>query len=176
MSKISKLISKILRHEPELVGLALGAGGWVPLVDLIQGMKRMGVQVTPAEIATIVATNDKRRFTLSTDGRRIRAAQGHSVLVDLQLQPSTPPDELFHGTASANLDAIFDTGINPGRRMHVHLSTDRGTAIAVGQRHGAPIVLHIDTRAMHDDGHVFWVADNGVWLTLAVPPKFIGFA
>jgi len=175
MSKESKFLSRILRHEPELVGLTLGTGGWVLVDNLLRGMKRAGHRIKRDELELIVAENDKRRFTLSEDGQRIRAAQGHSVAIELDLPAATPPDELFHGTAAASLDAIWADGLKPGRRQHVHLSSDPETATRVGQRHGRPVVLKIATGKMHADGHTFWQADNGVWLTDHVAPAYLGF-
>lgn len=175
MSRDSKFLSRVLRHEPELVGLSLGPGGWVRVDDLLRGMKRAGHRITRDDLGHIVAENDKRRFTLSEDGRRIRAAQGHSVAVDLDLPAIAPPGDLFHGTASANLDAIWAEGINPGRRQHVHLSGDPETATRVGQRHGKSVVLRIASGKMYEDGHQFWQADNGVWLTEHVAPQYLGF-
>ena len=175
MSKESKFLSRILRHEPNLIGLTLGLGGWVQVNDLLRGMKRAGHRITPDTLRQIVSDNDKQRFTLSEDGRRIRAAQGHSVPVDLDLAAVEPPATLFHGTARANLDAIFAGGLNPGRRQHVHLSLDEDTAVKVGTRHGKPVVLRVDTAAMYADGLTFWQADNGVWLTATVPPDYLRF-
>ena len=175
MSKQSKFLSRILRHEPDVVGLTLATGGWVHVDDLLRGMKKAGHRLTLDELRQIVAENDKQRFTLSKDGRRIRAAQGHSIAVDLRLDPTKPPPILFHGTESANLDAIFASGLTPGRRQHVHLSSDQDTAVTVGARHGRPIVLRIDTGVMHADGFIFWRADSGVWLTPTVPPRYLGF-
>ncbi|EIE48598.1 phosphate acetyltransferase, partial [Citreicella sp. 357] len=164
MSKESKFLSRVLRHEPDLIGLTLGTGGWVQVDELLRGMKRAGHRLSPDALRQIVTDNDKQRFTLSEDGRRIRAAQGHSVTVDLDLTPIKPPATLFHGTARDNLDAIFASGLNPGRRQHVHLSPDEETAVKVGTRHGRPVVLRVNTAAMHANGLLFWRADNGVWL------------
>ncbi|TDE35444.1 RNA 2'-phosphotransferase [Antarcticimicrobium sediminis] len=175
MSKESKFLSRVLRHEPDLIGLTLGPGGWVQVDELLRGMKRAGHRLSPDALRQIVTDNDKQRFTLSDDGRRIRAAQGHSIAVDLDLTPIEPPATLFHGTARDNLDAIFASGLNPGRRQHVHLSPDEETAVKVGSRHGRPVVLRVNTAAMHVNGLLFWRADNGVWLTAAVPPEYLGF-
>lgn len=175
MSKESRFLSRVLRHEPELIGMALGRGGWVQVDDLLRRMKRAGHPLTADALSQIVAENDKQRFTLSEDGHRIRAAQGHSVTVDLELEAMEPPATLFHGTARANLDAIFANGLNPGRRQHVHLSPDEETATKVGTRHGRPVVLRVNTAAMYADGLTFWKADNGVWLTESVPPEYLGF-
>ncbi len=175
MSRTSKLLSRVLRHTPEDAGLTLGPGGWVEVDALLRGLKRAGHALTRPELESIVAENDKSRFTLSQDGQRIRAAQGHSVPVDLELTPVPPPPTLFHGTARASLDAIFAQGLNPGRRQHVHLSADAVTAERVGARHGKPVVLTVHAHAMHADGHTFWHADNGVWLTTQVPARYLGF-
>ena len=131
--------------------------------------------LTKERLLKIVETNDKQRFTLSTDGLQIRAAQGHSVEVDLGLSPLVPPDVLYHGTATQNLDAIFEGGLTPGRRRQVHLSTDAETATRVGRRHGKPTVLRIDAARMHADGYVFTRSDNDVWLTDVVPAAYLGF-
>lgn len=175
MSRESKFLSRVLRHQPELVDLELGPGGWVRVDDLLRGMKKAGHRMRLEDLQNIVAENDKKRFTLSDDGRRIRAAQGHSVRVDLDLPPLQPPSTLYHGTARANLDAIFATGLKPGQRQHVHLSPDHSTAIKVGRRHGKPVVLQIASGRMHSEGLVFWRADNDVWLTDYVEPQYIGF-
>lgn len=176
MSRDSKFLSRILRHEPELIGLTLASGGWVQVEDLLRGMKRAGHGLSRGELDRIVAGNDKRRFTLSEDGRRIRAAQGHSVAVDLGLPQAVPPTQLYHGTASANLDAIWDQGLRPGQRRHVHLSPDMDTAMKVGRRHGRAVVLTVAAERMHAEGQVFWRSDNGVWLTDHVAPAYLGFA
>lgn len=176
MSKESKFLSRVLRHQPEIVGLSLGRGGWLQVEELLRGMKRAGHPLKRESLSRVVAEDDKGRFTLSKDGRRIRAAQGHSVEVDLELPEMAPPDVLYHGTASANLDSIWNDGLHPGRRRHVHLSPDIETAVKVGTRHGRPIVLIVATGRMSADGIPFWRADNGVWLTNAVAPKYLSFA
>lgn len=175
MSRTSKFLSRILRHEPEEIGLSLRPGGWVPINELLRALKRAGHPLTRAELEALVASNDKQRFTISEDGRRIRAAQGHSIAVELGLPAATPSAVLYHGTASANLDAIFAEGIQPGRRQFVHLSPDTDTAQLVGRRHGRAVVLRIDAAAMHADGHEFFRADNGVWLTAIVPSSYLSF-
>lgn len=173
MSETSKLLSRILRHAPGDVGLTLEPGGWVRLDDLVAGLQRAGHDVDRETILRVAAESDKRRFIVTEDGHRIRAAQGHSVEVDLGLIPSIPPAVLFHGTARTSLDAILIEGLKPGRRQHVHLSQDRETAWKVGQRHGRPVVLRVDAASLHQDGHPFWMADNGVWLTDPVPPAYL---
>ncbi|WP_187428232.1 putative RNA 2'-phosphotransferase [Roseobacter fucihabitans] len=175
MSSDSKFLSRILRHEPELIDVRIDRRGWVQVDELLLKLKKAGRGLTKAQLLKIIETNDKRRFTLSPDGRRLRAAQGHSIDVDLDLSPVTPPDTLYHGTASQSLDAIFETGLNPGRRHQVHLSPDPETAMRVGQRHGKPTVLRVGAAAMHAAGHAFYRTDNGVWLTDSVPPPYLGF-
>ncbi len=175
MSKQSKFLSLVLRHKPEEAGLTLDPQGWVNIDTLLRGLKRAGRAMSRDELEALVADSDKKRFTISEDGKRIRAAQGHSVAVDLGLAPVTPPEHLYHGTASANLDAIFREGLKPGKRQKVHLSPDPETAERVGQRHGKPTVLRVETGRMATDGHLFWRADNGVWLTDHVPKDYLAF-
>jgi putative RNA 2'-phosphotransferase len=176
MSKeISKFLSYVLRHAPDSIGLSLDANGWAEVEELLAKANKAGKRLDVATLRAVVADSDKQRFTLSEDNRRIRAAQGHSIAVDLALQPSQPPPRLYHGTATRNLDAILAEGLQPGRRQQVHLSLDAETARKVGQRHGKPTVLTVDAAAMHADGHRFFRADNGVWLTDSVPAQYLGF-
>lgn len=175
MSRESKFLSLVLRHKPEEIGLQLDKHGWVRVDDLLRKLKKANRKLSRDELTQLVESNDKKRFTLSDDGQRIRAAQGHSVDVDLGLEPQRPPDELYHGTASANLDAIFSDGLNPGRRKQVHLSLDPDTAERVGQRHGKPVVLRVEAQRMFEDGFDFFRSDNGVWLTDKVPATYLGF-
>jgi putative RNA 2'-phosphotransferase len=177
MSKeISKFLSYVLRHAPESIGLSLDANGWADVRELLTRARKAGRHIELATLQEVVSTNDKQRFTLSEDGLRIRAAQGHSITIDLALVPSEPPPLLYHGTARRNLDAIFAEGLKPGRRQQVHLSLDPETARKVGQRHGKPTVLTVDAAAMHRDGHALFRADNGVWLTDGVPPRYLSCA
>lgn len=173
--RTSKFLSKVLRHAPGSVGLRLDDAGWVDVDDLLAAAAGAGVALDRATLERVVAENDKQRFALSPDGRRIRASQGHSVPVELGLEPRTPPDLLFHGTADRNLPSIRAQGLVPGRRTHVHLSADAETAARVGQRHGRPVVLRVNAGEMHRAGHPFYLSENGVWLTAAVPPEHIGF-
>jgi putative RNA 2'-phosphotransferase len=174
-TEISKLLSHVLRHAPERLGIVLDEGGWTSVDVLITEARKHGVKVDRDTLEAVVANNNKKRFTLSEDGTLIRAAQGHSVAIDLALTPSEPPAHLFHGTARDNLDSIFASGLKPGTRRHVHLSLDEDTAVKVGSRHGKPVVLKVDAAAMHRDGDKFLRADNGVWLTDAVPVAPIVF-
>jgi putative RNA 2'-phosphotransferase len=169
----SKFLSLVLRHQPDQIGLELDAAGWASVDELISRAGRAGVVLTEELIREIVATNDKKRFVLSGDGSRIRANQGHSIEVDLGLQPIEPPEILFHGTAARNLESIRATGLDRRSRQHVHLSPDEATATKVGQRHGKPVVLRIRAGEMHRAGHAFYLSANGVWLTGSVPPEFI---
>ncbi|MPQ96020.1 RNA 2'-phosphotransferase [Thioclava sp. JE_KL1] len=173
MSRESKFLARILRHKPEDIGVTLDAEGWVRIDLLLRAMKKAGRGMTRAQLEDLVETNDKRRFTIQRD--KIRAAQGHSIPVDLGQQPLLPPELLYHGTASQSLDAIFASGLLPGGRRHVHLSGDPSTAACVGKRHGKPTVLQVEAGRMHRDGYVFCRADNGVWLTDHVPPEYLGF-
>lgn len=169
----SKFLSLVLRHAPERIGIMLDANGWVPISNLLQKLEAAGQSLNRDELQSLVDTNNKKRFTISDDGLRIRAAQGHSIKVDLAVSASIPPKILFHGTASKNLDSIFLKGLLAGNRQQVHLSIDQDTAIRVGQRHGIPTVLIVDTVQMQRDGHQFFQADNGVWLTDHVPANYL---
>ncbi|MFG2868103.1 RNA 2'-phosphotransferase [Streptomyces sp. NPDC048338] len=171
--KVSKYLSKHLRHQPERIGLVLDANGWTEVDALLRAAASHGFPITRAELDHVVATNDKRRFAV--EGTRIRASQGHTVEVDLDLPPAEPPAYLYHGTVGSGLAAIRAEGLRPMARHHVHLSPDRETATRVGARRGRPVVLSVDAGAMHRAGHVFHVSANGVWLTDAVPPEFIRF-
>lgn len=169
MVKLSKRMSKALRHQPERVGLSLDPAGWVPLADLLDALR-----VSEDDVREVVDRNDKKRFTI--DGDRIRANQGHSVEVDLGLPTATPPDTLFHGTVAAHLDDIMRDGLRPMSRHDVHLSPDRETARRVGARRGRPLILTVDAKAMHADGHEFRLSANGVWLTQHVPAQYLAQA
>ena len=171
----SKLLSLILRHDPGKAGLTLGPGGWVAIDALIGGLAQLGQPMSRAELDQLVADSDKKRFAISDDGIRIRAAQGHSVPSTLDLTATTPPEQLYHGTATRFLPAIHTAGLRPMSRQHVHLSSDEETATAVGQRHGKPVVLRVQAGQMATDGHEFFHADNGVWLTAQVPPTYLIF-
>lgn len=173
---ISKFMSLVLRHAPDTIGITLDAQGWVDVDELLERSAGHGQAFTREELDTVVSTSDKQRFAFSADGCRIRANQGHSIAaVDLGLAPAEPPPVLYHGTADRFLASIAAEGLRPGSRNHVHLSPDPVTGTTVGKRHGRPVVLVIDTAAMHSAGYPFFVSDNGVWLTAAVPPAFITF-
>lgn len=169
--KVSKYLSKHLRHQPERIGITLDASGWVPIDELMRACAENGFPVTRAELDHVVAANDKQRFAV--DGDRIRANQGHTVTVDLGLPPAEPPPYLYHGTVGRVLDVIRTEGLRPMARHHVHLSPDRETATRVGARRGVPVILSVDAGAMHQAGHIFHVSTNGVWLTDSVPPQFL---
>jgi putative RNA 2'-phosphotransferase len=171
--KISKYLSKHLRHSPDALGLTLAPGGWVAVDDLLAACARRNFSLTRAELDEVVARNDKQRFAFDTTGTRIRANQGHSAAVDLQLEPVEPPDVLYHGTGQSAVDAILATGLSKMRRHHVHLSGDVETARKVGARHGVPVVFVVDCSAMRRAGHTFFRAANGVWLVDHVPPEYL---
>lgn len=173
--KISKSLSYVLRHRPDTIGIELDAAGWVDVEDLLAALARAGRKVSRDQLDEVVTTNDKQRFEFDADGQRIRARQGHSVQVDLGYPPSEPPELLYHGTADRNLASVRATGLSRAKRHAVHLSTEPKTAVAVGTRHGKPVVLTIRAGDMHRAGHVFARTGNDVWLTDAVPPDHIGF-
>ncbi|WP_332107388.1 RNA 2'-phosphotransferase [Variovorax sp. RA8] len=169
----SRELARVLRHKPALWGVRLDREGWCRVGDLLAGAAGHGQDLTADELLEIVETNDKRRFTVSADGLRIRAAQGHSVEVDLKLRTAVPPPVLYHGTVRKNLPAILRDGLRPMSRHAVHLSATKEAASAVGARRGTPVILVVDTYAMNKDGHQFQQSENAVWLTAAVPPRYL---
>ncbi|MCL2714438.1 MAG: RNA 2'-phosphotransferase [Alphaproteobacteria bacterium] len=171
--RLSKFLSLVLRHQPETIGLTLDPAGWVGVEELIAKAGAAGKRFDRDQLLEVVATSEKKRFTLSDDGCRIRAAQGHSVRVELGLAAREPPLVLFHGTATRFVAAILEEGLKPQGRQQVHLSADEATAVRVGQRHGKPHIFRVDSAAMYARGLQFFQADNGVWLTDAVPPEFL---
>lgn len=173
MSANSKFLSFILRHKPEAVGIDLDRNGWAVIDQLLAGMKSAGREMSRDELLGIVESSEKNRFTISEDGSRIRAAQGHSIEIDLGLHPTRPPNRLYHGTSIAHLESILDDGLLPKGRQKVHLSADPITAEQVGRRHGKPVVLIVDAEDMHSTGHEFFCAENGVWLADDVPAKYL---
>ena len=173
--RTSKFLSLILRHEPQQVGITLDEAGWVGVQELLEAVDRHGVKLTLDELKYVVDTNTKKRFAFSEDGQRIRASQGHSVEVDLQYSPQTPPEILYHGTATRFLDSIRKDGLKSMARHDVHLSAETKMTIQVGGRHGKPVLLTIRAGDMHRAGHVFKCSANGVWLVSQVPPEFIEF-
>jgi putative RNA 2'-phosphotransferase len=171
--KISKRMSFWLRHQPEDAGLTLTRDGWADVDQLLTAFSQTGVDCSRDQLESVVSTNDKKRFEFSNDGVMIRARQGHSVEIDLGLEVKTPPDLLYHGTATRFLPSILEEGLNPMKRHHVHLSADASTAINVGSRHGKPVVLIISANTMYQESHEFYQTENGVWLTAYVSPKFL---
>lgn len=172
-TRLSKFLSLVLRHRPDRIGLALDPQGWCAVDELIERSRKAGHDFDRQQLTALVAANDKQRFTLSADGSRIRAAQGHSMPVELGLTPQLPPMTLYHGTATRFLPAILREGLKPRSRRHVHLSADPAVAVQVGQRHGKPLVLAVAAGRMHAAGALFWCADNGVWLCDAVAPAYL---
>jgi putative RNA 2'-phosphotransferase len=171
----SKFLSFLLRHKPEAIGLSLDANGWADVDELIRLANRSGRHMTRELLERVVAEDDKKRYALSADGRKIRANQGHSVDVDLNLPITLPPEHLYHGTASRFLQAIRQEGLFARSRRHVHLSSDLAVAEMVGRRHGDPVVLIVRARAMATDGHRFFLSANAVWLTECVPVEYLVF-
>lgn len=166
--QLSRRLSLLLRHAPDKMGVTLEPGGWAPVAAVLRHLR-----VSHEQVERVVAQNDKRRFTL--DGERIRANQGHSVPVDLDLAPSVPPAALYHGTHPEALPAIRAEGLKRMSRHHVHLSPDVETARRVGARRGKPVILTVRAGDMHAAGHVFRLSENGVWLVDAVPPEYLAF-
>lgn len=172
LNSTSKFLSLILRHKPETIGISLDEHGWADVQDLLKGINKTH-PIDLAILEKIVATDNKQRYSFNEDHSKIRANQGHSIHVDVELKTSVPPDTLYHGTAERFVSSILRQGLLPSGRLYVHLSKDKETALSVGKRHGKPVVFRIDSKTMHQDGLVFYLSANGVWLTQAVPTKYL---
>lgn len=172
MKKVSKFISLLLRHHPEVLHLKMDEHGWVSVIDLVEGINQ-GQPFTLEDLQTIVATDQKQRYSFNEDGSKIRANQGHSIDVDVELEATCPPDMLYHGSATRFQVSIHHQGLLPQSRLYVHLSSDVATAKAVGKRHGKVIVYMIDAKQMVQDGYLFYLSKNKVWLTKEVPVQYL---
>lgn len=174
ITETSKFLSFVLRHSPEAIGLELDSEGWASIGDLQNGARQQGREVDNELLRAVVDGNEKKRFSISEDGLRIRAVQGHSApTVNLQHVEKKPPAILYHGTATRFLESIKAQGLVPGSRHHVHLSESRETALSVGKRYGSPVILEVKALDMYNAGIKFYQADNGVWLTDNVPREFL---
>ena len=175
IKQTSKLLSLLLRHQPQAAGLTLDEAGWADVEELIEKVSLTYYSIDLALLQEVVVTNDKQRFTFNQDQTKIRASQGHSLPVDLALAPTDPPNTLYHGTATTFLDLIRKEGLNRMSRQHVHLSAEASTARQVGSRHGTPVILAINAQKMLQDEFNFYRSDNDVWLTEQVPARYIQF-
>lgn len=170
--RTSRYISLLLRHRPETAGLVLDPHGWADVEDLIQGVSKTH-ELTMTLLEEIVASDDKQRYSFNQDKTKIRANQGHSIPVDVELDALEPPDVLWHGTGEKYVDSISKLGLIPKSRLYVHLSADHETAVSVGSRHGKPVVFRVLTGRMRSDGYAFFRSANGVWLTKHVPVRYL---
>ena len=168
----SRLIALVLRHKPEVIGITLDEHGWANVDELIAGISKRQ-QFSFEMLEEIVRTDEKMRYSFNEDKTLIRANQGHSIPVDVELEEKIPPEMLFHGTAEKYLTSILSQGLIPKSRLYVHLSSDHDTATKVGKRHGNPVVFVVDSEQMTKDGYRFYQSVNGVWLTKSVPTKYI---
>lgn len=171
--KLSIFLSLVLRHKPDAAGIFLDEHGWANVEDLINGIKNTGRNINMPILEDIVETDSKQRYSFNEDKTLIRANQGHSVPVDVNLEKMKPPKFLYHGTADRFLNSIMEEGLKPMNRLYVHLSTDIETAIRVGKRHGNPVVLKIHSNQMYEEGCIFYLSKNGVWLTKSVDIKYL---
>lgn len=169
---ISRFISLILRHKPEVIGISLDEHGWASVDDLIAGIAKKNI-FDREMLEEIVKTDDKQRYSFNEDKTLIRANQGHSVPVDVELEQMTPPEYLWHGTGEKYVASIDETGLIPKSRLYVHLSGDEETAMKVGKRHGKPVLYRVSSGKMEQDGFVFYRSVNGVWLTKQVPVCYL---
>lgn len=169
---ISKYISLILRHKPEEIGITLDEHGWANVSELIEGISKSH-EFNMDMLEDIVATDNKQRYSFNEDHTLIRANQGHSIPVDVKLEEVIPPEILYHGTGEKYVASIDQQGLIPKSRLYVHLSGDKETAVKVGQRHGKPVIYIVKSGEMSKDGICFYRSVNGVWLTKAVPIKYL---
>lgn len=172
LNDTSKYIALILRHRPETIGISLDEHGWANVDELINGINKE-YPFTFDDLETIVNTDNKQRYSFNEDKTLIRANQGHSIPVDVELEEATPPDVLWHGTGEKYVESIDQQGLVPKSRLYVHLSSDVDTAIKVGSRHGKPVVYVVDCKSMVKDGYEFYLSVNKVWLTKFVPFKYL---
>jgi putative RNA 2'-phosphotransferase len=173
--KISKILSLLLRHKPEKAGIELDKNGWVDVTVLINNFSEKFFPIDFEKLQLVVEQDNKQRYAFNSDKTKIRANQGHSIPVDLDLQPSVPPDILYHGTVERFIQSIRTDGLRKGNRQYVHLSKDRETAKNVGNRRGNAIILEIQAEKMISEGFLFYLSENKVWLTDFVPAKYINF-
>lgn len=169
MKSTSKFLTLILRHKPQIIGIELDEHGWADVGELIRRVKGLDF----ATLEQIVATDEKRRYSFSADKKLIRANQGHSIPVDVELEELKPPQILYHGTAERFSASIMAQGLLKMSRLYVHLSSDIETAIKVGRRHGTAKIFLVESLKMFGDGYKFFRSVNGVWLTEHVPAKYL---
>lgn len=159
-NNLSRYIALILRHRPDVIGITLDEHGWANVSDLLSG-----IEITMGMLEKIVEEDSKQRYSFNQDKTLIRANQGHSVKVDVELKECIPPDILYHGTGIKYCSSINKQGLIPKSRLYVHLSKDIETATNVGNRHGEPFVYKVKAKDMYNDGYKFFLSQNGVWLT-----------
>ena len=172
LTKTSRLIALVLRHRPEVIGIALDEHGWARVDDLIAGVNKI-MPLDMESLEEIVRTNNKQRFSFNEDHTLIRANQGHTIPVDVELPVAAPPETLYHGTGEKYVEEILRQGLLHKARLYVHLSSDRETAVMVGRRHGKPVVFQVNAGQMARDGFSFYLSVNGVWLTEHVPVQYL---
>lgn len=173
ITHISKFLSLVLRHQPETIGIQLDQNGWADIDELIEKANNFGTKFDRPTLNHIIETNSKKRFAFNETLDKIRASQGHSIEIELGYTNQQPPEILFHGTSEKFVQSILATGLDKRNRQHTHLSADIETAIKVGQRHGKPFVFKVLVGQMYQDNFVFYISENGVWLTDNVPTKYL---
>ena len=172
-TSLSKYIALILRHKPETIGITLDENGWASVSELLSGINASGNKIDMQTLEEIVAEDEKQRYSFNADKTKIRANQGHSINVDVELKKAEPPEILFHGTGEKFVPSIKSEGLKPKSRLYVHLSKDRETAVKVGSRHGKPVVFEVNSGEMSRNGFEVFLSENGVWLTKIVPAEYL---
>lgn len=173
LKNISRFLSLVLRHEPSKIDIQLDENGWISVEELLLKLNKFGYTINIDGLNEIVETNDKQRFSFNDNKDKIRANQGHSINVDLELKETKPLDILYHGTGLKFVDSILEQGLNKQERHHVHLSSNIETAETIGKRKGKHVIFKISAKEMFDDGYKFYLSENNVWLTDDVPVKYL---
>ena len=173
LTKLSRYISLVLRHKPEVIGISLDEQGWANVDELITGIVKNNPGFNMETLEEIVKTDNKQRYSFNADKSLIRANQGHSIPVDVELEEKEPPEYLYHGTGEKYVTSINEMGLIPKSRLYVHLSQDTETAAKVGKRHGKEVIYQVAARQMRKDGYPFFLSVNGVWLTKQVPVQYL---
>lgn len=171
--RISKTLSYWLRHDPDSAGLVMDNAGWVSTLDVILSLQDRGIRIKASDLPAIISAGEKVRYEISPDGTRIRATHGHSIPVEMDGEPATPPPILYHGTSEGSVEKVLEEGLHPMGRQWVHLSSSPEAAREVGGRHGKPVVVEIHTEVLHAQGQAFYERPNGIWLTGTIPPAFL---
>lgn len=170
---ISVFLSLILRHTPEEIEINLDKNGWANVDILVEKFNEKFGKFTKDDLVKIVNEDDKKRYSFDKSLEKIRANQGHSICVDVELTEKIPPEKLYHGTATRFIDSIMREGLKSMSRQYVHMYDEIYLTREIGNRYGTLVILELDAKKMSNDGYKFLISENNVWLTKSVPSKYI---